>query len=114
MNTTRMSTVVSGLTRFPLRLALLGCLIAGALAVEAGDAPKKSKARSSVVTKQNAAAVPEEKTVMITGSRVPRKVKAGARSADTELNVAVIEKRQIDAMGATNLKETLRKQAFGR
>ena len=114
MNTLGMSNAVGRLTRIPFRLALLGCLITGALAVEAGNAPEKSKAKSSALSKQKPTAVQQEKTVMITGSRIPRKVKVGAKSADTDLNVAVIEKRQIDAMGATSLKETLRKQAFGR
>ncbi len=103
------------LTRFPLRLALLACVTAAALTVEAqSDASKKNKTRTSSTAKSTAVTAQKEKKVMITGSRIPRTVKAGAKSADVELNLAVVEKKQIDQLGGTSLTDTLRKRAFGR
>ena len=115
MNTPRMSSPVSRLTRFSVRLALLACVTAAALTVEAQNGTsKKNKPRTSVTAKSTAVTAQKEKKVMITGSRIPRTVKSGTPSTDVELTVAVIEKRQIDQMGGTSLTDTLRKRAFGR
>ncbi len=115
MNTPRVAGVAGRLARFPIRLALLGCLIAGALSLQAQhEVAAKSKAPSSGKAKTTVATAPKEMSVMITGSRVPRKIKAGARTADLDLSVAIIRKHQIDQIGGTSLRDSLRKQVSGR
>jgi hypothetical protein len=99
------------------------CVVSVALAIAAApnlqaqgktSTKEKDKASSSSKTTARKTNPPQkETTVMVTGSRIPRKVTSSGKVACADQNVTVIDRQQIDHDGG-NLTYTLRKQTTGR
>lgn len=94
----------------PLRLAVCALIVLGTAAgfsAQAADKPAKNKKPAVRIEKQKPA---KTKKVMVTGSRILREVPADATSADTEMNLVIIEEQKIRSTGTSNLRDALRKQ----
>jgi outer membrane receptor for monomeric catechols len=78
-----------------------------ALGGEGGQSTLKSK--SPKPAKTSSAKATKVEQVQVTGSRIPRRATLCNYTTDTDLTLTVIDRKQLDRMGAANVNEALKK-----
>jgi outer membrane receptor for Fe3+-dicitrate len=67
------------------------------------------KAKSPKLAKAGSATATKVELVQVTGSRIPRRATMCNYTTDTDLTLTVIDRKQLDRMGAANVNEALKK-----